>query len=101
VPQKLDKVKNKCVQDKLFDFSCKINPKRTAIIVQRSIKRGWNKEIIVDGKITDNNVKIINEIEKKNESKILKNLTCHYVANFFEVFGDSKYKSETLKWIFK
>lgn len=99
-PQKLKNINNVTLKNKLFDFSCKINPKRTAIITQRSLKRGWEIDIIVNGKISKNIIDLINQIEEKDESDLLINLLQHYVANYFETLGNAKHRSDTLKWIF-
>ena len=97
----LNQIKSIKVSRKVFDFCCNISPKRGIILLQRSLDSVCDERIIVDGSISSKEVELINDIEKNGESDILEKMLCHYVANFFEVFGKKENTIHSLKWIFR
>lgn len=97
----LNKISSEKVSRKTFDFCCNIDPKRGIILLQRSLNSVCDERIIVDASISNEEIQLINDIDKRGESNILEKLLCHYAANFFELFGKKGNSGHTLKWIFR
>ncbi len=97
----LNKISSEKVSRKAFDFCCNIDPKRGIIFLQRSLNSVSDKRIIVDGSISSEEIKLINDIDKRGESGVLEKILCHYTANFFELFGKKENSEHTLRWIFR
>lgn len=98
---KLDKIESFEVSKKTFDFSTTLGPRRTNIILQRSLNDGWDVNVVVDGKIQSKEVSLINEVLQMGEEDFLLNLFCHRIASFYEVFSKNDNIRDTLRWVFR
>lgn len=94
----LEEIKHSQLRKKLFEFSTEFGSEQTSIFLQRSLKSGWEVNLVVDGEIDNKEIELINSIENK---KILEKILCHRVASFCEIFAETKNINFLMKWVFR